>query len=227
MTLAPEDSDWTQPRALGPKGARTRRRIMASTAAMLAARAYTEIKITDIARATGIAQPNFYTYFAGVDDVVLAIGEEISFEPHAEFLQPDWSGAPGVALAAQLVEATIETWRRHRGVLSIIGYLAEKRGGDFAALRSSHLQPFHSGFRRKIEAGQAAGAVDPEIAANVAAYECTAILGAVGERYELLKGAGYAHKPLVATTARVLHLIATGQGPDPGRVGAPAAVGVS
>lgn len=210
MTLASQDSDWTPPRALGPKGARTRRRIMANTAALLAERPYSEIKITDIARAAGIAQPNFYAYFVGVDDVVLAIAEEISFEPLAEFLQPDWTGKAGIALAGQLVEATIELWRRHRGVLSIVGYLAEKRGGDFAAVRTSQLRPLHRGFQRKIEAAQAVGDADPEIAANVAAYECAAILGAVGERYELLYAAGYAHTALVATTARVLHMIATG-----------------
>ena len=49
------------------KGARTRRRIMDATAAMLAERPFNDVRITDIARAAEIVQPNFYTYFASLE----------------------------------------------------------------------------------------------------------------------------------------------------------------
>ncbi len=183
---------------------------MAATAVMLAERPFTAIRITDIARASDIAQPNFYTYFNTIDDVVLALAQEISFEDLTRHLEPDWAGEAGVDHAARLVDAIIEMWRLHRGVLSIIGYLAERGASAFATVRVAHMRPIYKGFEDKVRRSQAAGRLPTQIKPRVAGYECVSLLTSVGERYELLRASGFSHDDLKGTTARLLHLIAMG-----------------
>jgi AcrR family transcriptional regulator len=197
----------------GPKGARTRQRIMDATAAILGNRPFADLRITEIARAADIAQPNFYTYFSSVEDVVLAIAREISVDSLAAYLEPDWDGEAGVAHARRLVEAAIELWLEHRGIFSLVGLLADKRHGDFPALRVRQMRVIHKSFEAKILRAQAAGRIHPSVTPRLAGYECTGIINSTGQKYELLIASGFSHGQLVETTARLLHLMATG-GPD-------------
>jgi AcrR family transcriptional regulator len=197
-------------KALGPKGARTRRRIMDATADMLAERPFADIRITEVARAADIAQPNFYTYFASVEDVILAIADEVSADSLSVYLEPDWEGEAGLEHARQLVEAAIKLWRRHRGVFSIVSMLADKRHGGFAAVRVRQMRVIYKSFETKIRAAQRAGRLDTAITPRLCGYECVGIIGSTGQRYELLIASGFTHEQLVETTARLLHLIATG-----------------
>jgi len=201
------------PSSRGRKGAETRRRIMDATHAMLAARAFNEIRITDIARAANIAQPNFYTYFASIDDVIMALANEISADHLAVYLEPDWSGPDGLSLAMQFTEAALEMWQRHCGVFAVVGDLADKRRGDFAAVRVQQMRTIHKSFERKVAGAQAAGRIDPKIVPRLAGYECVSIIGSVGRRYDLMRASGFSHEDMVSTTARLLHLIATGLRP--------------
>jgi AcrR family transcriptional regulator len=193
-----------------PRGARTRRRIMDATAAILAARPYGDLRITEIARAAEIAQSNFYTYFPSIEEVVLAIAREISTDSLAVYLKPDWIGEAGVAHARRLVEAAINLWLRHRGMFSLIDLLADARQGAFSALRVRQMQMIYKSFEAKVREGQAAGRIPAAITPRLAGYECTSIISSLGQRYELLIASGFSHRELVETTARLLHKIATG-----------------
>jgi len=197
----------------GRKGEQTRRRIMEATNAMLAEQAFTDIRITDIARAANIAQPNFYTYFSSIDDVLLALAKEISSDHLSAYLEPDWTGPGGLDLATRFVEAAIETWLRHRGVFAIVDILADKRKGEFAAVRVSQMRALYKSFERKVAESRAAGRIDPGVVPRLAGYECVGLVGSLGKKYELLRASGFSHRDLVGTTARILHLIATGAKP--------------
>lgn len=209
----PREPSKKVPSSRGRKGAETRRRIMDATHAMLAARAFNDIRITDIARAAKIAQPNFYTYFASIEDVILALANEVSADHLGVYLEPDWNGPDGLALAMQFTEAALEMWQRHSGVFAVVGDLADKRHGDFPALRVSQMRTIHKSFERKVAEAQAAGRIDPQIVPRLAGYECVGIMGSVGRRYELMRASGFSHEDMVSTTARLLHLIATGPRP--------------
>lgn len=194
----------------GSKGARTRQRILDATAALLTERPFADIRITEIARAAKIAQPNFYTYFASVEEVILAIAKSVSADDLGAYIERDWEGEAGLEHARQLVIAAIDLWRRHREVFAIVAVLADKRHGEFAAVRVRQMRAIYKSFEAKIRAAQASGRLAPEITPRLAGYECVSVLASTGQRYELLIASGFSHDQLVETTARLLHLIATG-----------------
>ncbi len=195
----------------GPKGARTRRRIMDATAKMLAERPFADIRITEIARAAGIVQPNFYTYFANIEEVILAVAGEVSVDSLAAYLEPDWDGEEGLVHARRLVEAALQLWLKHRGVFSIVGVLADKRHGEFAAARVRQMRVIYKSFEAKVRRAQAAGRIHAALTPRLVGYECVSIIGSAGQKYELLIASGFTHEQLVETTARLLHSIATGR----------------
>jgi AcrR family transcriptional regulator len=195
----------------GPKGARTRRRIMDATAAMLAERPFAEIRITEIARAAGTTQANFYTYFTNIEDVILVIAREVNLDDLAVHLEPDWEGEAGLEHARQLMNAAISLWRRHRGVLSIVGHLADKQVGEFAAVRVRQVRQVYKAIEMKVRKAQAAGRISLAVAPRLVGYEGLGIIGATGDRYELLINSGFSHATLVETNARLLHMMTTGE----------------
>jgi AcrR family transcriptional regulator len=195
----------------GPKGNRTRRRIMDATARMLAERPFADIRITEIARAAGIVQPNFYTYFANIEEVILAVAGEVSVDSLGVYLEPDWDGEAGLVHARQLVEAAIELWLQHRGVFSIVGVLADKRHGEFAAARVRQMRVIYKSFEAKVRKAQTEGRIDAAVTPRLVGYECVSIIASTGQKYELLMASGFTHDQLVETTARLLHSIATGR----------------
>jgi AcrR family transcriptional regulator len=197
----------------GPKGARTRRRIMEATAALLTVRRFNDIRITDIARAAGIAQPNFYTYFASIDEAILAIGREISADSLGGYLEADWEGEAGVEHARGLAEAAIELWRRHSEVFSIVGVLADQGHAEFAALRVRQMRVVYKGFEAKVRKAQARGDISADITPRLAGYECVSVIAGAGQKYDLYIASGFSREQIVETTARMLHLIATGKRP--------------
>jgi AcrR family transcriptional regulator len=194
----------------GPKGNRTRRRVMDATAALLTEHALADIRITDIARAAEIAQPNFYTYFDSIEDVILAIATEISADSLSIYLQPDWSGEDGLVHARQFVEAAFQFWLKYREIFAIVNVLADKKHGAFADVRVSQMRTIYKSFEAKVRKAQTARRISRSIAPRLAGYECVSIIGSVSQRYELLRASGFTHVQLVETTARLLHMIATG-----------------
>lgn len=192
------------------KGARTRRRIMEATAQLLSERPFGDVRVSDVARVADVAQPNFYTYFTGVEDVILALGQEVCADHLAAFVDKDWTGLDGMENPRRLVEAAIEFWTSHRALLSIVGELADRRHGGFAALRVRQMREVYKSFERKIVEGQAAGRISPAIQPRLAGYECVGMLGSMGQTYKLLRSSGFSHEELVETTARLLHAVAVG-----------------
>ena len=76
--------------------------------------------------------------------MILAIAREISdLTAWASDLEPDWDGEQGVTHARQLVEAAIELWRKYREIFSIVGILADKRYGEFAAVRVRQMRTLY------------------------------------------------------------------------------------
>ena len=196
--------------SLGPKGARTRRRIMDATAALVAERSFADVRITDIARAAEIAQPNFYTYFASIEDVILALGQEISLEGLARYLEPDWSEPQGLALARRLTEDAFALWAKHQPIIALFWFFADKRHGDFPGLRVQQTRVLYKAFEAQVRRSQEAGRIARGLQPRLVGYECVGLISSAASKYGLLRESGFNHRQLVETTARLLHMIATG-----------------
>jgi AcrR family transcriptional regulator len=196
--------------SLGRKGVRTRRRIMEATAELIATRSLADVRITDIARAAEVAQPNFYTYFTGVEDVVLALAEEVSLEALARHLEPDWVGPEGLACARLLVEEAFALWERHRAVIGLAWFLADKRQGGFSELRIRQVRSLYKAFEAQIRASQDAGRLAHSVHPRLAGYECVGLISSAAIKYALLLQSGFTRTQLVETNARMVHLIVTG-----------------
>ena len=198
-------------KALGSKGERTRRRILDATLRLLAQRPLFEIRVTDVTRAAGVAPPNFYAYFTSLEDAILAAAREVSGDALRVHLEPDWSGEAGLAHARTLVEASIAFWRRNKEILTLVGVLADRSHGPFPAVRADQMRTVFGAFEDKIRRAQALGHVSEAISPRLAGYECVNILGSTGAKYDLLMASGFSHRRLVETTARMLHMIVTGE----------------
>jgi AcrR family transcriptional regulator len=190
--------------ALRPKGARTRRRIMEATAQLLHERTFADIRITDIARAADIAQPNFYTYFSSLEAVVQALGEELSVEPLLGFLEPPWTPDNSLDLARGLAEAAVTFFREYGPIFAIVTLLADKQFGDFPNVRLRLMRPLFSACEVKVRAAQAEGRLSTAMHPRLAAYECVSILASPGSRYALFRDAGFTHRQLVESTAQMV-----------------------
>ena len=196
--------------SLGPKGARTRRRIMDAAAQLVASRSLADVRITDIARAADVAQPNFYTYFTGVEDVVLALAEEVSLDALACHLDTDWVGPDGLTCARRLVEDAFALWARHRAVIGLAWFLADKRQGGFPELRVRQVRSLYKAFEAQIRASQDAGRVARKVHPRLAGYECVGLISSAALKFALLVESGFTPTQLVETNARLVHIIVTG-----------------
>jgi AcrR family transcriptional regulator len=198
-------------KALGAKGERTRRRILDAMLQLLSQRPMFEIRVTDVARVAGIAQPHFYAYFGSLEDALLAAAREVSGDELKAHLVPDWSGEAGLAHARALVEAAIAFWRRNKEMLTIVGVLADRMHGPFPAVRADQMRGVFGAFEDKIRRAQAEGKISEAISPRLAGYECVNVLGSTGAKYDLFMASGFSHRRLVETTARLLHTIVTGE----------------
>lgn len=196
--------------SLGAKGARTRRRIMEATAGLVATRSLADIRITEIARGAQIAQPNFYTYFTSIEDVILALGQEVSLEGLAAHLEADWAGPQGIPQARLLIEEAFELWRKHAAVIALFWSFADKQRGEFPEKRVQQVRSLYKAFEAQVRRSQAAGRIASAVHPRLAGYECIGLISSAASRYDLLRESGFSHKHLVETNARLLHMIATG-----------------
>src|SRR6478736_4090597 len=64
-------------RALGSRGARTRRRLLDATAGLLETHGIRDLRVVDIARRVETSPATFYQYFRDVEDAVLALASEV------------------------------------------------------------------------------------------------------------------------------------------------------
>lgn len=192
---------------LGAKGQRTRQKILDSASALLKRRGWHELTITEIAREAGIAQPNFYTYFSSLEDVVCALAEDASALSLADVAKRraetnDWARA--------MVETAIPIWQEHRELFAIMGMLADKNHPPFAALRLKQTRKVAKVFVQEIERARDAGRLPPDILPRLGGWLCVSALYAMCEKYALLRASGFSHEQMVETTAGMLRVMATG-----------------
>jgi AcrR family transcriptional regulator len=193
-------------RALGKRGAQTRRRLLEATARLLESHGVRDLRVVDIARAVGTSPATFYQYFRDVEEAVLVVAEEVGEDiaPLGELLARPWDGADGLSSARELVEEFMAYWDAHRAVLRTRNLAAQEGDRRFRDVRNESLRPLREGLAAKVEESQQAGRVGPEIAPMAAAAALAAMIERMAAFHADLEPYGVTREALVETTARII-----------------------
>jgi AcrR family transcriptional regulator len=202
-----EAASATDGRALGKRGAATRRRLLDATGALLESKGLRDLRVVDIAREVGTSPATFYQYFRDVEEAVLALAEAVGEQtaPLSELLAPHWSGEAGLESARRLVDGFLLFWDDHRAVLRTRNLAAQEGDQRFRDVRNHSLQPITQGLARKVGENDVAG-IEP--------YAAAAALVAMMERMAAfhvdLEPYGPTRADVVETTARIVFQTVTG-----------------
>jgi AcrR family transcriptional regulator len=200
-------------RALGRRGAQTRRRLLDATDELLETHGVRDLRVVDIARQVGTSPATFYQYFRDVEDAVLAlaaaVGEDLA--PIEELLDRPWTGPDGLATARALVTSFMEYWDAHRAILRTRNLAAQEGDRRFRDVRSAALRPLREGLAVKVEEAQAAGLVGPELSPIAAASALSSMLERMAAFHAELEAYGASRDDVVETTARIVFQTVTGR----------------
>ena len=201
-------------RALGRRGALTRRRLLDATAALLETHGIRDLRVVDIARAVGSSPATFYQYFRDVEAAVLALAEEVGDEiaPLAARLASPWDATHGLDDARALVDGFVDYWDRHRAVLRTRNLAAQEGDERFREVRHGTLRDFITTFTAKITEARAAGHVVDEMSPLAASAALVALIERMAAFHRELEDIGITRADLVETTARIIHQTVVGAG---------------
>jgi AcrR family transcriptional regulator len=199
-------------RALGKRGAATRRRLLDATATLLETRGVRDLRVVDIAREVGTSPATFYQYFRDVKEAVLAIAAEVGEDlaPLGELLARPWDEPGGLGSARELVDAFVEYWDEHRAVLRTRNLAAQEGDHRFRTVRIDALRPLREGLAAKVEEAQQAGRVAAEITPMAAAAALASMMERMAAFHVELELWGVERRDLVETTARIVYQTVTG-----------------
>ena len=199
-------------RALGRRGAQTRRRLLDATAELLETHGIRDLRVVDIARAVGSSPATFYQYFRGVEEAVLALAEEVGDEiaPLVARLETPWDADRGLDDARALVDGFVDYWDRHRAVLRTRNLAAQQGDERFRDVRHRTLRPFITTLETKIGDARSSGRVAKEMSPRAASAALVALMERMAAFHRELEQIGIARADLVETSARIIHQTVVG-----------------
>ena len=200
-------------RALGRRGAQTRRRLLDATAELLETHGIRDLRVVDIARAVGSSPATFYQYFRDVEEAVLALTQEVGDElaPLMALLEADWDATNGLDDARALVGGFVDYWDRHRAVLRTRNLAAQEGDERFRDVRNRTLREFMSSLEAKIADAQHDGRVVDEMSPVAASAALVALIERMAAFHRELEQIGIGRDDLVETTARIIHQTVVGR----------------
>jgi AcrR family transcriptional regulator len=200
-------------RALGRRGAQTRRRLLDATAEMLETHGIRDLRVVDIARAVGSSPATFYQYFRDVETAVLALTQEVGddLSPLVALLSPAWDADTGLDSARALVAGFVDYWDRHRAVLRTRNLAAQEGDERFRDVRNHTLREFMANLTAMITKAQTEGRVVREISPVAASAALVALLERMAAFHQELELLGIGRDDLIETTARIIHQTVVGQ----------------
>jgi AcrR family transcriptional regulator len=200
-------------RALGRRGAQTRRRLLDATTALLETHGIRDLRVVDIAREVGSSPATFYQYFRDVEEAVLALtleaGDELA--PLVALLDPPWEAPGGLDNARALVDGFVDYWDRHRAVLRTRNLAAQEGDERFRDIRNRTLGDFMAALTAKIAGARDAGRVVEEMSPVAASAALVALIERMAAFHRELEQLGISRVDLVETTARIIHQTVVGQ----------------
>jgi len=130
--------------AIGRKGAESRARLLEATRKLLAELpSARKLTASSIARAAGLASQTFYLYFDDVEEILLSLSA-VASEDTADIIAALDAPLDLTALrdyTARVVETYYQYWDRHRAILNLRNYMADRGDEPFAKLRNEAAIP--------------------------------------------------------------------------------------
>jgi AcrR family transcriptional regulator len=105
---------------------------------MVATTPYSDLRVTDVARAAGTSPATFYQYFVDLDAALLVLAEqttEIGAQLSGFVANRRWRGKSGYASAREFVEGFLDFWQAHLPVLRVVDLLTEEGDARFRRAR--------------------------------------------------------------------------------------------
>ena len=196
---------------LGPKGEGSRQRIIDGAFDLLAKNSVWNIGVTDICTHCDIAPSNLYTYFASVEEVVLALAEQVldCAPPLTDILRGDWSGRGGLKLARAYVEEDFKYWEKYRPVLKVVELLADEGNCAFGKIRERRILPIYDAMQPIIVKAQQQGGISRKLEPKVVAMCAHGVIESGAMHLPIILQYGHKAEDLMETHARLLllHLI--------------------
>lgn len=152
-------------RRLGPKGQRTRARLIQATVALISTTKLRDLRVADIAREAGTSPGTFYVYFPEVSDAVLAALDELTHgDPRIiALVDADWSKGDAVARAIKIVEAYLAHWLRHNALYRVRNLAADEGDVRFIKARAGGTIDLHNALTQSVARARFAGWVAQEL----------------------------------------------------------------
>jgi AcrR family transcriptional regulator len=140
--------------------ARTRReaareRIVAAAEQLLRERPYRELSVEEVMAGAGLSRTIFYRHFDGLPELVLSLFDSITQELMAELQE-----APGPGGTRRILEAAVDAYAEHGGLLRAVDEAARHDAEIEAAYREV-IDAFTGAIAAGLEEGMAAGRVAP------------------------------------------------------------------
>jgi len=152
----------------------TRNLMLEAISTLLETRAPWDIRASDVAAASGTAQPNFYSHFRNIEEAIMARGEQVwaSYpgEDLATLLDEGLDAGEGAPLFREFFSEVIDFWTAHGGVLRAISRLPGDEHPTVLEVRHRAQSPVLEVCERAIIRSQAEGVLPamllPRLAAN-------------------------------------------------------------
>ncbi len=143
----------------------TRKRLIDCTANLVAATPYSDLRVTDIARAAGTSPATFYQYFVDLDAALLVLAQqttEVGVDLAKLIEERGWAGKSGYDSAAELVESFLDFWQEHLPVLRVVDLLTEEGDARFRQARVHMLNTITTSLAHAIESVSPAASSSPD-----------------------------------------------------------------
>jgi AcrR family transcriptional regulator len=203
-------------RVPGRRGRATRQRLLDHTRALLAATAYRDLKVIDVAREAGASPATFYQYFADVEAAVLVLTEAL-VEEGARLGEPvregDWSAEGALTAAAATVDAVLAFWQEHRALLRVLDLVTDEGDERFRSRRADVLADLTAALTEVAGAAVAAKRLSTRTEPRAHAVVLVAMLAQVAAHHDRLTTAGIRPPALRRALAQQLAWGVTGHRP--------------
>lgn len=152
---------------LGPKGQKTRERILAGALTLLEREDESAITLTSVAREAAVGMTTLYLYFPDLGDLVLAALMRVMDDAGAAFadqLRTRWGDGELEARALDFTWAHYHFWRRHARLLYIRNRYADAGDDRFVQYRIRVSRPLIALLERQMDIAPGAAPCDAAFA---------------------------------------------------------------
>lgn len=191
---------------LGSKGDRSRQRIIDGVSELLKTTNVWDLSVTDICNTCEIAPSNLYTYFRGVEEVILALSEQVVDKcPSLDDLaQGSLVGRAGLMRSRRFVNAVFDYWDAYRPVLKVIELFGDLDNKAFAQLRARRLLPIYDILRPIVLQAQEDGRLSEKMDPGVMVISAYGLVEVAAMHVPQILAAGFKYDSLRETHARIL-----------------------